>query len=150
MTGGGEASFWTLDRVAAALAGNAVGKLPKGSASLTGITTDTRKIGKGNVFVALKGERFDGHDYLSDAVRDGAAAVVVSKAPKLNILDVPVFEVGDTLVALGALANYWRRAWGKTVIGVAGSNGKTSTKDLLRAALSSAFTIHVHQLRGAR
>jgi UDP-N-acetylmuramoyl-tripeptide--D-alanyl-D-alanine ligase len=142
LTGAAEAGFWTLDRIAAALANNAVGKLPRGSASFTGITTDTRKIGKGNVFVALKGERFDGHDYLSDAVRDGASAVVVSKAPKLNTLDVPVFEVADTLIALGALANYWRRAWGKTVIGVAGSNGKTSTKDLIKAALSRSYAIH--------
>jgi len=142
LTGVAEAGFWTLDRIATALANNAVGRLPRGSASFTGITTDTRKIGKGNVFVALKGERFDGHDYLSDAVRDGASAVVVSKAPKLNTLDVPVFEVADTLIALGALANYWRRAWGKTVIGVAGSNGKTSTKDLIKAALSRSYAIH--------
>ena len=92
--------------------------------------------------MALRGERFDGHDYLNDAVRDGAAAVVVSKAPKLSTLDVPVYEVRDTLVALGALAHYWRRAWGKTVIGVAGSNGKTSTKDLIKAALSRSFAIH--------
>jgi len=135
-------SFWTFDRIADALASEAVGKLPRGSAETTGITTDTRKIGKGNVFLALKGERFDGHDYLSDAVRDGAAAVIVSKAPKLNVLDVPVFEVRDTLVALGALARYWRRAWGKPIVGVAGSNGKTSTKDLIRAALSESFNIH--------
>lgn len=136
------AGFWTLDRVAAALAEHAVGKLPRGSSTVSGITTDTRKIAKGNVFVALKGERFDGHDYLRDAVRDGASAVVVSHAPKLATLDVPVFEVRDTLVALGALARYWRRAWGKSIIGVAGSNGKTSTKDLIKAALSRSFAIH--------
>ena len=136
------AGFWTMDRLAAALKESAVGKLPRGAATVSGITTDTRKIAKGNVFLALRGERFDGHDYLHDAVRDGAAAVVVSRAPKLNTLDVPVFEVHDTLVALGALAHYWRRAWGKTVIGVAGSNGKTSTKDLIKAALSRAYAIH--------
>jgi UDP-N-acetylmuramoyl-tripeptide--D-alanyl-D-alanine ligase len=134
--------FWTLDTIAAALAGQAVGKLPRGSAELTGITTDTRKIGKGNAFLALRGERFDGHDYLRDAVRDGAAALIVSRAPKLDTLGVPIFEVSDTLVALGALGQDWRRAWGKTVIGVAGSNGKTSTKDLLKAALSRAYNVH--------
>lgn len=134
--------FWTLDTVAAALAGEAVGKLPRGTAELTGITTDTRKIGKGNAFLALRGERFDGHDYLRDAVRDGAAALIVSRAPKVDTLGVPIFEVRDTLIALGALGHYWRRAWGKTVIGVAGSNGKTSTKDLLKAALSRAYTVH--------
>jgi UDP-N-acetylmuramoyl-tripeptide--D-alanyl-D-alanine ligase len=134
--------FWTLDTIAAALASEAVGKLPRGTAELTGITTDTRKIGKGNAFLALRGERFDGHDYLRDAVRDGAAALIVSRAPKVDTLGVPIFEVRDTLVALGALGHYWRRAWGKTVIGVAGSNGKTSTKDLLKAALSRAYTVH--------
>lgn len=134
--------FWTLDRIADALQEAAAGSLPRGPASVSGITTDTRKIGKGDVFVALKGERFDGHDYLLDAVRDGASAVVVSRVPKLSSLGVPVYEVRDTLVALGALAHYWRRAWGKTIIGVAGSNGKTSTKDLIRAALSGSYAVH--------
>jgi UDP-N-acetylmuramoyl-tripeptide--D-alanyl-D-alanine ligase len=134
--------FWTLDRIAAALADQATGKLPRGSSEVSGITTDTRKIGKGDVFVALRGERFDGHDYLRDAVRDGASALVVSRAPKLDTLGVPIFEVRDTLIALGALAHYWRRAWGKTIVGVAGSNGKTSTKDLLRAALGRSYTVH--------
>jgi len=134
--------FWTLDRIAAALEGLSTGSLPRGSTQVHGITTDTRKIGKGDVFLALKGERFDGHDYLRDAVRDGASAVIVSRTPKLGVLGVPVYEVGDTLVALGALANYWRRAWGKTIIGVAGSNGKTSTKDLLKASLGRAYSVH--------
>ena len=134
--------FWTLDRIAAALGDQATGKLPRGSSEVSGITTDTRKIGKGDVFVALRGERFDGHDYLRDAVRDGASALVVSRAPKLDTLGVPIFEVRDTLIALGALAHYWRRAWGKTIVGVAGSNGKTSTKDLLRATLSRSYTVH--------
>ncbi|MFL5637734.1 MAG: UDP-N-acetylmuramoyl-tripeptide--D-alanyl-D-alanine ligase [Gemmatimonadaceae bacterium] len=119
-----------------------MGKLPRGAAEVSAITTDTRKIAKGNVFVALRGERFDGHDYLDEAVRDGASAVVVSRVPRLNALGVPVFEVRDTLVALGALANYWRRAWGKTVVGVAGSNGKTSTKDLLKATLATRYLVH--------
>jgi UDP-N-acetylmuramoyl-tripeptide--D-alanyl-D-alanine ligase len=134
--------FWTLDRIAAALANQLTGSAPRGSTEVRGITTDTRKIGKGDVFLALKGERFDGHDYLRDAVRDGASAVIVSRAPKLTALSVPVYEVGDTLVALGALANYWRRAWGKTIVGVAGSNGKTSTKDLLKASLGRAYSVH--------
>jgi UDP-N-acetylmuramoyl-tripeptide--D-alanyl-D-alanine ligase len=136
------AGFWTLDRIATALEEHTSGSHPRGPASVSGITTDTRKIGKGNVFVALKGERFDGHDYLEDAVRDGASALVVSRAPRLNSLGVPVYEVRDTLVGLGALARYWRRAWGKTIIGVAGSNGKTSTKDLIRAALSRSYSVH--------
>lgn len=134
--------FWTLDRIAAALEAHSTGSAPRGSTEVRGITTDTRKIGKGDVFLALKGERFDGHDYLRDAVRDGASAVIASRAPKLSSLGVPIYEVGDTLVALGALANYWRRAWGKTIIGVAGSNGKTSTKDLLKASLGRSYSVH--------
>jgi UDP-N-acetylmuramoyl-tripeptide--D-alanyl-D-alanine ligase len=134
--------FWTLDRIAAALEPYSSGAMPRGATQVHGITTDTRKIGKGDVFLALKGERFDGHDYLRDAVRDGAAALIVSRLPKLNTLGVPIYEVSDTLVALGALAKYWRKAWGKTIIGVAGSNGKTSTKDLLRASLSQSYSVH--------
>jgi UDP-N-acetylmuramoyl-tripeptide--D-alanyl-D-alanine ligase len=134
--------FWNLDRIATALEPHSNGSLPRGSTEVKAITTDTRKISKGDVFLALKGERFDGHDYLRDAVRDGASAVIVSRAPKLNTLGVPIYEVSDTLVALGALANYWRRAWGKTIIGVAGSNGKTSTKDLLKASLGRSFSVH--------
>ena len=68
--------FWTLDRIAAALEPHSTGSAPRGSTEVRGITTDTRKIGKGDVFLALKGERFDGHDYLRDAVRDGAAALI--------------------------------------------------------------------------
>ncbi|HLA14642.1 MAG TPA: UDP-N-acetylmuramoyl-tripeptide--D-alanyl-D-alanine ligase [Gemmatimonadaceae bacterium] len=140
MSGG----FWTLDRVAAALeaGGGVAGSAPKGSTQITSITTDTRKIGKGDLFVALIGERFDGHDFVETAVTAGAAALVVSRAPKLDSVGVPVFEVPDTLVALGDLAHYWRRAWGGPLIGVAGSNGKTSTKDLLLAALGKAFSVH--------
>lgn len=134
--------FWTLDRIAAALEEQSTGSAPRGSTQARGITTDTRRIGKGDVFLALKGERFDGHDYLRDAVRDGAAAVIASRVPKLGSLGVPVYQVRDTLVALGALAKYWRLAWGKTIIGVAGSNGKTSTKDLLKASLARAYSVH--------
>jgi UDP-N-acetylmuramoyl-tripeptide--D-alanyl-D-alanine ligase len=134
--------FWTLDRIADALAEHSTGSLPRGAAHVHAITTDTRKIGKGDVFLALKGERFDGHDYLRDAVRDGASALIVSRAPMVATLGVPIYEVRDTLVALGALAKFWRRAWGKTIIGVAGSNGKTSTKDLLKASLGRAYTVH--------
>jgi UDP-N-acetylmuramoyl-tripeptide--D-alanyl-D-alanine ligase len=134
--------FWTLDRIAAALEPYSSGAMPRGATQVHGITTDTRKIGKGDVFLALKGERFDGHDYLRDAVRDGAAALIVSRLPKLNTLGVPIYEVSDTLVALGALAKYWRKAWGKTIIGVAGSNGKTSTKDLLKASLGQSYSVH--------
>jgi UDP-N-acetylmuramoyl-tripeptide--D-alanyl-D-alanine ligase len=135
-------SFWTLDRVAAALADHATVTLPRGASPVAAITTDTRSIDAGQLFVALRGERFDGHDYLEVAAAAGAAGVVVSRAPPLGVLRIPVFQVDDTLLALGALARYWRRAWGRTVIAVAGSNGKTTTKDLIRAALGEEKRVH--------
>lgn len=134
-------AFWTLDRIAESLAPLAPVNLPRGTATVSRITTDTRAIQKGEAFLALKGENFDGHDFLAAAVEAGASALVVSSPPKIGTLGVPVFEVSDTLVALGNLGRTWRRAWGKTVVGVAGSNGKTSTKDLIRAALSGMYDV---------
>jgi len=135
-------SFWTLDRVADALNDCATVALPRGAAEVAGITTDSRSIAPGQLFVALRGERFDGHDYLEAVAAAGAKAVVVSTPPPLGVLGIPVFQVKDTLVALGALARHWRKAWGRTVIAVAGSNGKTTTKDLIRAALSAEMRVH--------
>jgi UDP-N-acetylmuramoyl-tripeptide--D-alanyl-D-alanine ligase len=129
--------FWTLDRVAVAL-----GDGPRGTTSLTRIATDTRSIGQGDCFVALEGEKFDAHDYLADAVQKGATALVVHDAARTAGLGVPVYVVDDTLRALGLLARYRRRAWGRPVVGVVGTNGKTSTKELLRAALGSVVAVH--------
>jgi UDP-N-acetylmuramoyl-tripeptide--D-alanyl-D-alanine ligase len=152
----GSPGFWTLDRVAAALAGGPAGghSAPpsrrgvldatrrSGGTGLRGVATDSRTAGAGDIFVALDGERFDGHDFLAAAVRQGAGAVVVSKPERAQGLGVPVFAVPDTLVALGDLARYRRRAWGKSVIAIAGSNGKTTTKEMVRGALGAAFTVH--------
>ena len=130
-------TFWTLSRVAEALGGG-----PRGDRALAAVSTDTRNIASGALFVALRGENFDAHDFLAQAVEQGAGALVVHDAARASGLGVPVYEVPDTLVALGALGRYRRRAWGRPVIAVAGSNGKTSTKELLRAALGSALTVH--------
>jgi UDP-N-acetylmuramoyl-tripeptide--D-alanyl-D-alanine ligase len=130
-------TFWTLARVAQALGGG-----PSDGRPLAGIGTDTRQDLAGRCFVALRGEHHDAHDHLADAVRAGAAAVVVSDPTRAAGLGVPVFTVDDTGAALGALARYRRVAWGRPVIAVAGSNGKTSTKELLRAVLGSRLTVH--------
>lgn len=137
-------AFWTRARVADALGPCAAGALPGGPQPLAGIGTDTRALRRGDCFVALAGERFDGHAFLGDAVAAGAAAVVVSRAEAAAGLGVPVYVVGDTLAALGALARYRRRAWagGRPVIAIAGSNGKTTTKELVRAALASVLEVH--------
>ena len=138
-------TFWTLDRVADALQPLGKGNLPRGAGELTRVWTDTRTIGKGDLFVALVGERFDAHEFLRQAVASGAAAVVVSRASAAQGLGVPVFEVRDTLVALGALGRYRRCVWSKPVVAVVGTNGKTSTKELLKAALGSGLETHATQ-----
>jgi UDP-N-acetylmuramoyl-tripeptide--D-alanyl-D-alanine ligase len=136
-------TFWTLDRVADAL-GEVPGAalLPRGPSSIARIWTDSRTVTAGDLFVALSGERFDGHDFLPQAVQSGATALVLSRPDKAAGLGVPTFVVGDTLVALGALARYRRRAWGRSVVGIVGTNGKTSTKELIRAALDSTLRVH--------
>ncbi len=137
--------FWTLDQAARALADVARGAVPAGPAALRAVATDTRALAPGDLFVALAGDRFDAHDFLADAVRLGAAALVVHDARRAAGLGAPAFEVADTRLALGRLARHWRRAWGqhgRAVVGVAGSNGKTSTKELLRAALGASRAVH--------
>jgi UDP-N-acetylmuramoyl-tripeptide--D-alanyl-D-alanine ligase len=131
------AGFWTLDRVA-----DALGAGPRGQRRLTRVVTDSRTLEPGDVFVALRGENFDGHDFLPEAVARGAGAVVVSQLPAEARLGIPIYQVPDTLVALGELAGFWRRAWGKPIVAIAGSNGKTSTKDLTAAALSARLSVH--------
>jgi len=128
--------------VADALAPLSEVNLPRGSGVFARVWTDTRTIQPGDLFVALVGERFDAHEFLSDATARGAAGVVVSTPGAGQGSGVPVYPVRDTLVALGALGTARRRAWGKPVVGVVGTNGKTSTKELLRAALASVYDVH--------
>jgi UDP-N-acetylmuramoyl-tripeptide--D-alanyl-D-alanine ligase len=147
------ASYWTFDRVSRALedGGGLVAPPPRGSAVFSRIGTDTRRVVRGELFVALVGERFDGNDFLAAAVAGGAAGVVASRAEAVPH-DVPAFVVRDTTVALGALARFHRRDWGqgaddapgrsRRVIAVAGSNGKTSTKELIAAALATRYRVH--------
>ena len=136
------AIFWTLDRVADALADVSVTPAPRGSTALSAVNTDTRTVAPGELFVALRGERFDAHTFVAEAVKKGASAVVVSDATVAAQLGVPVFVVADTTIALGLLGRYRRRAWGKTVVAIAGSNGKTSTKELTSAALGTRLAVY--------
>lgn len=106
---------------------------------VTAVSTDSRKVGLGEVFVALKGERFDGHAYAAQVAAAGAAAVIVSTP--LTGLPCAVIQVPDTLLALQNLARryrQWHRPW---VVALTGSNGKTSTKDLTAAVLSQQYAL---------
>ena len=138
----GPSDFWTQARVGEALRSHVIQAPPAGSRTFKRVWTDTRTLQPDDLFVALSGERFDAHAFVADAVRAGARGVVVSKSEGLETLDVPAFLVDDTRAALGALGRYWRRAWNGPVVAVVGTNGKTSTKELLRAAVGGRRRVH--------
>lgn len=108
-----------------------------GALTVRGVTTDSRAVASGNLFVALRGERFDAHEFLDAVVAQGAAAVVVERMPPG--LTVPALVVPDTRVALGQIAHHWRRQFNVPVIAVSGSNGKTTVKEMIASILTVAF-----------
>ena len=105
-----------------------------GDAGFTGVSTDTRSIAKGELFVALKGENFDGHAYVEQALARGASAALVSHEVKTST-PIPQIVVGDTLMALGRLAQIWRSRFIIPMLALTGSNGKTTVKEMLRSIL---------------
>ncbi|MFP3904913.1 MAG: UDP-N-acetylmuramoyl-tripeptide--D-alanyl-D-alanine ligase [Armatimonadota bacterium] len=107
-----------------------------------GVSTDSRDIKQGEAFVALVGDRFDGHDFLREAADAGAAAVVV-EAGRLGdaAIDTVVITVPDTLQALGCIGRYWRRRCSAHVVAVTGSAGKTTTKDMIGSILQQAGAV---------
>jgi UDP-N-acetylmuramoyl-tripeptide--D-alanyl-D-alanine ligase len=109
----------------------------------SGVSTDTRNLPADSFFVALVGERFDAHDFLSKAVEAGAAGVLVSRVPEgFEAGATAVIEVNDTLLGLQRMARWYRDELGVVVVGITGSNGKTSTKDFTRAVLNERFEVH--------
>ncbi len=110
--------------------------------SVSGISTDTRTLDKGNLFVALQGENFDGHNFIENAVERGAVSVlgVSSKLEKYkDRLSVALIGVDDSLHALGDIANFWRTRHEVRVIAITGSNGKTSTKEMIAALVGRKY-----------
>lgn len=112
--------------------------------TIDGVSTDTRTLAPGNLYIPLVGERFDGHAFIEQAVQAGAAAVVCqSDHTAVDVpLGCPVVYVGDTLRALQKLAHAYRRHTDARIVAVTGSNGKTTTKDLLAAVLRTTFNVH--------
>lgn len=119
------------------------GRLVSGKADVAfaGLSTDSRSAGAGDLFWALRGEKFDGHDFVRDAVESGVSGVVVDESylPRLRDLAQPdrpaVLAVQDTLEALGDLAGWWRRQFDISVVAITGSMGKTTTKEMCAAVL---------------
>jgi UDP-N-acetylmuramoyl-tripeptide--D-alanyl-D-alanine ligase len=113
-----------------------------------GVTTDSRgNVGR-KLFVALVGEHYDGHEYVAQAAEAGAAAVLVERDIETHAPELSVVRVASTLDALGALARLHRRRWGGTLVAVAGSAGKTTTRSAIAAALEAVLPTAVHSARG--
>ncbi|MEB0138653.1 MULTISPECIES: UDP-N-acetylmuramoyl-tripeptide--D-alanyl-D-alanine ligase [unclassified Undibacterium] len=123
----------TLQALLAALS---QGELRGTDTPLHGVSTDSRRIAAGNLFVALRGEHFDAHDFLPQAAATGAAAVVAEALP--DGFGLPALLVPDTKQALLEIGHYWRSRFDLPLIGVTGSNGKTTVKEMLAAILTAA------------
>ena len=113
-----------------------------GEISFSGVSTDTRSISPGDLFIPLAGENYDAHDFIGEALEKGAAGVLTSR--DLTPEQIPgkpacIIKVGNTLTALQQLAAYNRRQFRLPVVGITGSNGKTTTKDMIAAVLSQKF-----------
>ena len=128
----------TVREIASAVGGRIVSG--PSDVPVSGLSTDSRTVTPGQVFLALKGENYDGHDFLSGAVKGGAAGVIVETSttmPREYTARTPaVVTVPSTLEALGDLALWWRNQWAGTVIAITGSNGKSTTKEMAASILS--------------
>jgi UDP-N-acetylmuramoyl-tripeptide--D-alanyl-D-alanine ligase len=108
---------------------------------ISGVSTDTRTISQGNLYIPLKGEKFNGHAFVKEAFMKGALAALWEKSEPNPPQDVPLILVNDTLKALQRLASCYREQLAVKVIGITGSNGKTSTKDMTAAVLSTQYKV---------
>jgi UDP-N-acetylmuramoyl-tripeptide--D-alanyl-D-alanine ligase len=134
---------WTLDAVLKATGGELLAKGKE--QGFLGISTDSRSLRPGELFVALVGENFDGHQFVEEAASRGAAGVVVALkevgALDTQALQIPVIGVSDTLRAFGDLASFWRGRYSIPVVAITGSNGKTTTKEMVAAILSRSCKV---------
>lgn len=134
----------------AAIGASAVLEAPEsyanaGSLMARGYSIDSRTVAEGELFFAVRGERFDGHDFVAAAVARGALGAVVSRARLTSLPDaalaVPLLVAEDSLQALQSLAAHVRRQWGKRLVAITGSAGKTTTKEAVAAALGAKFNV---------
>jgi UDP-N-acetylmuramoyl-tripeptide--D-alanyl-D-alanine ligase len=126
---------WTSDRIRETLEVSSTGKSAR---VYSGISTDTRTLNRGELFVALRGERFDGTEFVAAAVEAGAAGAIVERRPGSVPAELELFVVDDALWALGQLAAARRKALDPTVVAITGTSGKTTTRALLTALLGGA------------
>src|SRR5215468_279193 len=126
----------TLEEIRASLGGTLQGP---GNVRVKGYSIDTRTLKPGELFFAIKGPRFDGHEFVRQALDKKAAAAVIERPVQSG--EGPVIRVSSTIEALQNLARHVRRVWGMPIIGVTGSAGKTTTKEMIAAVLGKKFTV---------
>lgn len=134
---------FTLAEIAAACGGTYVGNEDMKSAVITSVEHDSRQVKEGSLFLAIKGERVDGHDYIQKCYDSGAICAICEKAPENA--DKPYILVPSTLQAVKEIGRAYREKFDIPVVGVSGSVGKTSTKEMLYAVLSQKFKTHKTQ-----
>lgn len=108
------------------------------------VSIDSRKIKKDSLFVAIKGEKLDGHDFIKELIKKGISAVMINrnKYKRFSALELPVITVEDTVIAYGRLANTWRKKMTAKVIGITGSAGKTTTKEMISSLLGEKYKVN--------
>ncbi len=129
----------TIHQIRQAVAGRALGALPKDAPPVKSIFSDSKLVEPFSMFIAIKGARTDGHAYLPDAAARGAVAALIQDTPTREFPNLHLIAVEDTRRAMGKLATFVRQQMHATVIAVAGSNGKTSTKYLIDSLLSASL-----------
>ena len=112
---------------------------------ITGVSIDTRSLKSGNLFVAIKGEHFDGHDFAKDAEKKGALGMVVNRF--IAGVQIPQFLVPDSVLALAEIAKHHRQSMQSPAIALTGSNGKTTVKEMIAAILPPAIPCHQRQFK---
>jgi UDP-N-acetylmuramoyl-tripeptide--D-alanyl-D-alanine ligase len=117
---------------------------PDNYKSVSAVTIDSRNIPPNALFIAIKGKKFDGHAFIKEVVKKGACAVVINKnnINKIGSISVPVISVPNTTLALGDIARIWRNKLNAKVIGITGSAGKTSTKEILAQLLGEKYKVN--------
>lgn len=121
-------------------AAQAIGALASGpNVPFMGVCTDSRNVMQGDLFIALKGERFDGHDYVRSALSFGAVAAMVDLSWSVQDIGLSLLRVDDTRLGLGRLARAWRALNKTSLVAITGSNGKTSVKEMVAAILRAAL-----------
>ena len=131
----------TAENMAKAAGGNLTGPQAMRQKEITEVVTDSRKIVSGCLFAAIRGNRSDGHAYIGQAIRDGAGVILAERLPEGTEASIPVILVEDTLRALRALAAYYLDQMTVSTVGIIGSAGKTSTKEMVASVLQQKYRV---------